>query len=1257
MTDRYNSAVAVIGMSGKFPGAGTVDELWSNLADGKSGLRPVTDEELAASYADPAVTTDPHYVRVSAPLDGVGLFDPSVFGFTPTEAEVTDPQHRLFLECAWQAVEEAGYLPTEVPGEVGVFAGCGFPAYMVRNAAHIAEEPGGSLRLWVGNERDSLTSLVSYKLGFRGPSVDVQSFCSTSLVAVHMAAQSLLTFECDVALAGGVYVDLAQPSGYLYEEGGIAAPDGVVRSFDAGATGTVMGNGVGVVVLKRMTEALADGDQIHAVILGSAMNNDGRARAGYTAPGVDGEAAVIETAIGIAGVPPESIGYLECHATGTMLGDSIELAAMSRAFPPRSSEPCVLGSLKPSLGHLDRAAGVAGLIRTAYALRYQVLPGTPNFRTPNRALASAADRFRVLDSAIPWPAGDTPRRAGVTSFGLGGTNAHVVMEEAPSRPYHQGQPGPQLLVLSARSATALDAATEELRRHLDLHRELVLADVAFTLQQSRTGFPLRRAVVVRDHDDAIGALKDRGRWLDGATRNSDPEVFLHAGDEPEEAVATRVRAFARLGVEVRAVRIPEPDGADEQGVPAVHLSLPGGDEPAEEWFLRQLAMLWQAGARPVWAELHDDHRQRVSLPTYPFQRQRYWVEPPAAGTSGQATEILPQEEWTNVASWRWRPLVGRGTAEQLRAAGPWLVYTAEDCGDAVVRGLRDAGAAVTVVRPGEGFESTSAGEFRVRPDDRADHERLLSRLPAAPRTVVHGFSLVSQQEPHWLDTFDRQQTRGFYSVLALTGALAERPDPQPVDLVLLTEGATRVPGSATSRPECATLVGLAPTLAQENPGLSCRVVDVDAGAAARGSCLARLAGQILAEAVGEHIGPVALRDGQRWTRDYERLPLPSAASGVRPIPRGGTVLITGGLGDVGLIIARHLAATRHCRLVLTARSPLPPRADWARFMDTRGGSGDRSTRHVRSILALERQGAEVMAVSADVGDAAEMARVVDTARKRFGSIDAVVHGAGVSDAQYFATAHELDRAGCEAHFRAKVHGFHALQDALGDDTGLRVTLSSLSAVLGGIRLGPYAAANAALDAYALEARAGGAGSWLTVDWDTWRTRDDQRNEMGSGASAFEMAPAQGVDVLERAMPAAAEIGQLVISTHSIDARLAQWVSGSGEVAAADIASDRGKHPRPVLSTPYVEPRDEVEEGLSSAWSAVLGLERVGAEDNFFELGGNSLIAMQLMGRVRKQLRASGPVTAVLEHPTVRELAAVLRFPGNGQQATKGSGEA
>ncbi|GAA3444576.1 SDR family NAD(P)-dependent oxidoreductase [Planomonospora venezuelensis] len=1256
----YDSAVALIGMSGRFPGARNVAELWRNLLAGIKGLRAVTEEELREAGVDPGVLADPRYVRVGGPLHDLDRFDAAVFGINPREAETMDPQHRLFLECSWEALEGAGYCPTDVPGQVAVFGGCGFPDYIVQNLQHLGSQPGGTLLMAVGNERDSLASLVSYKLGLRGPAVSVQTFCSTSLVAVHLACQSLLTYECDIAVAGGAFTPLPQPAGYLYEQGGIMSPEGRVRSFDAEAGGTVMGSGAGVVALKRMTDALADGDVIHAVILGSAANNDGRLRAGYTAPGVDGQAEVIESALGVAGVKPDTVGYVECHATGTMLGDSIELAAMNRVFSQPRETPCVLGSLKPSLGHLDRASGVTGLMRAAMTLKHGLLPGTPDYQTPNPALATAQDRFTVLTEDRPWETGPHPRRAGVSSFGLGGTNAHVVMEEPPRRPSRPDRPGPHLLVFSAGDDQALREVTERLRRRLTDDRGDDLADVAFTLQVSRGGFALRRAVVVHDHDDAVAALDDPSRWIDGRTQRRNPKVRLTApADAPEtwwselhSAAGTVLRhASAPAGPSRESALDALADGLGAIGVRVVRdddeqveevVVAPGEGGTAAEWVLGVVARLWMAGSAIDWAALHNGQGRRVELPTYPFQRRRFWVKagPAQAQAPAGQGKTFDRSRWTHLPAWKRHPLPVSDLDERLREAGPWLVFAADDRGEALVDRLVRAGADVTAVRAGDRFEQEDTGDFTVRARKADDVAEVMYSLVAMPRAIVHAFSLASPEQDPGADPaahFTEEQHRGFYSALALSRELVDNTGSAPrAELVLLTPQAVSVAGDDLRHPEHAALAALAPSLQQENPRLLCRHIDVDAAGDA-----AVLAEQVLAAAVAGHEGPVAVRAGETWLRAYEPYPIEEPAPERRQVRDGDTVLITGGLGDVGLVLARHFADAYGCRLVLTARSPLPPPEEWDAYLAAPPPGGERTVRHIRNIRDLENRGATVLALSADVADEEQMRAVVAAAVERFDAIDVVVHGAGVQDGAYFNFAHLMDRQQCEAHFAAKVTGFHVLQKVLGERCpDRRITLSSIASVLGGMTLGPYASANAALDAYARVARTAGRGRWVTVDWDTWNIDPDRVAGHSEAVTDYTMTPAEGVDVLERALSAADRVGHLVISTGSLDSRIAQWVTGDIHGGGDDF-DDRERHPRPELNNPYVEPREGTEAALADIWSRVLGIDPIGALDNFFELGGHSLLAIELTTRIRRTLNASVPVTGLLECPTVRRLAELL----------------
>ncbi|MFN3937269.1 MAG: type I polyketide synthase, partial [Gemmobacter sp.] len=524
--------IAIVGMAAHLPGASSVAAYWTMLCEGLGGIRRLSEAELLAAGESRSNLDAPNYVPCAAPLDDFADFDAEFFGLSPKEAAIMDPQHRQFLEVAWEALEDAGHPPEGFAGSIGVFAGCGMGSYFYFNVCtnpEVVRSTGMFLLRHTGNDKDFLPTRVSHVFDLKGPSLGIQTACSTSLVAVHVACQSLLNGECDMALAGGVTIELPHGRGYLYQENEILSPDGECHAFDHRAAGTVFGSGAGCVVLRRLEDALADGDHIWAVIKGTAVNNDGSAKAGYLAPSVDGQARAVAEALGVAGIGAGTVGYVECHGTGTYLGDPIEVAALTQAFRETTDARgfCRIGSVKTNIGHLDTAAGVASLIKAAMVVRTGQIPASLGFEKPNPAIDFATSPFRVNDRLSPLPRlGDAPRRAGVNSLGVGGTNAHAVVEEPPPRPAPDGSDWPfQLLVLSARNGKALDAAGARLAAHLRAQPGLNLADVAWTLKEGRRAFDRRRVLVARDTAEAASLLE-----------SGDPRrVFTHSrlGDAPE----------------------------------------------------------------------------------------------------------------------------------------------------------------------------------------------------------------------------------------------------------------------------------------------------------------------------------------------------------------------------------------------------------------------------------------------------------------------------------------------------------------------------------------------------------------------------------------------------------------------------------------------------------------------------------------------------------------------------------------------------
>ncbi|WUI00860.1 SDR family NAD(P)-dependent oxidoreductase [Spirillospora sp. NBC_00431] len=508
--------IAIIGMSGRFPGAHDLDAYWQNLIGGVESIRRYSPDEQISLGVPADVARHPAFVPAASVLDGADLFDAAFFGLTPREAEIRDPQHRLLLETAHTALEHAGYDPARYTGDIGVFAGTGRGTYgfeIVRpNRAVVASV--GTLAVSSANDPDFLATFVSHRLNLRGPSMTVQTACSTSLVAVDLAVEALRRGDCGMALAGASSIVLPHGHGYLYQEGGVVSPDGHCRPFDAEARGTIWGSGAGIVVLKPLPAALADGDTVHAVILGSAVNNDGSGKQGFSAPGVDGQAAVAARALARAGVDPESVTYVEAHGTATALGDPVEVEALSRAYGAGTSARgwCGIGSVKSNIGHLISAAGIAGLIKTVLALNGELIPRTLHFERPNPRIGFADGPFHVVSAPTPWPRGPRPRRAGVSAFGIGGTNAHLIVEEAPVPAPALPHAGPwQLLPLSANTESALDDMIANLGAHLAAEDDLALADVAHTLQAGRGERPHRAVVVAQDVHDAGAALLDNDR--------------------------------------------------------------------------------------------------------------------------------------------------------------------------------------------------------------------------------------------------------------------------------------------------------------------------------------------------------------------------------------------------------------------------------------------------------------------------------------------------------------------------------------------------------------------------------------------------------------------------------------------------------------------------------------------------------------------------------------------------------------------------
>ncbi|MBF8187073.1 SDR family NAD(P)-dependent oxidoreductase [Nonomuraea sp. K274] len=1112
--------LAVIGMACLFPGAAGTDEFWRNLLDGVDSTQELTDDELRAAGLTEEEFHAGNYVRRIGLVRGGDLFDAGYFGMSGREAELVDPQQRFFLETAHDALQDAGYDIEQFSGRIGLFGGTGLNLYGWLNVAlNPAKSELTHLQGLLAVEKDHAATRAAYKLNLRGPALSVQTACSTSLVAVCTAAKALAMGECDIAVAGGTNMT-ANPSGYHYTPGGITSPDGRCRAFDADSGGTTPGMGSGFVVLRPLRDAVAAGDTVHAVIIGAATNNDGSDKVGYTAPSISGQEAVLRAAHRTARIDPRSIGYVEAHGTGTALGDPIELSALNRAFGDMKVN-CAIGSVKSNIGHLDAAAGVAGFIKATLIVRNGVIPPSLHYRAPNPEIEFGG--FRVNTEITPWPAGYERRRAGVSAFGVGGTNAHVVLEEAPAIAPSDPPGSSELIVLSADGEESLRKSADRLAAHLDAHRDLNLADVAFTLQVGRRARPLRLALEARDVADAVTALRS---W---------------------DLTRLRIR---RTG----------------PGCPTVR----EGD----------VAEAWLAGASIAWSGLHvGKRRRRIPLPTYAFDKRRYFVEIEQPGVDEHRRDTVYLPTWTRV--------LGDNPRQGTHC---FVIHDGSALAEELVAGLSAIGARVVPL----GVD-----------DDLMASVRALRAEATAPTTIVHCVGS------------DVEDLTGYRSLLALARTLATEHVAEEV--VVITDAGQAVAGERALNPFAAMQRALAVVMQQELFGLTCRTIDV-------ATCVDTVpvaAHRAAAEALSPAVGPlVALRGSDRWVPHYAplRLPEPPERTTLR---EHGTFLVLGAGGVIGRAIARRLARRARARLVLVQRSAWTDEAFLTELTDC---------------------GAEVMTARADITDVVALREVTAAAEKRFGAVHGVVNTAGVVHEDYAMLLPDLDDEVCDRNFRAKLAVTDALWQVFGDhELDFCVLASSVSAVLGGLGYGAYAASNAYVDTFVERARRGRPNRWMAIDWDAWRNETAEAGSpLGISLERHALTSEEGGDLFER-MVTGEPPARLVTSTTDLHARLEDWVNS---VAERPETSSR-RYPRPELKTAFVAPRTAVESLLVEIWSEILGLERVGVFDDFFDLGGDSLLALHLVDGMEARFGRSVPLEAVLTSTTIERLAELISQGSEG----------
>lgn len=1364
--------IAVIGMSCRFPKANTVSQYWNNLVNGRDCVSRFSMKEMLDAGIPRHLAERPNYVKAKGIVSGIEDFDAEFFDYSSREAKSLDPQARLIHECVWEALENAGYCHQPQAGSVGLYVG-GSTDQAWLEMLLMRGELFGAERLEAGllGFKDSISTLTSYKLGLNGPSFTIYTACSTSALSVHLACRALLTGDCDIAAAGGASVYLPVRKGYLYEEGLTSSPDGKIRPFDEEAGGALFSDGAGIVVLKRLADAVSDGDHIHAVILGTASNNDGGRSVGYTAPSIEGQADVIRKAQEFAEVNPASISYIETHGTATQIGDTIEFEALRRVFPGDIRGVCALGSVKSNIGHLDTASGVASLIKVIMALKHAQIPPTINFERPNPRLNLIESPFYVAGELESW---DHPvRRAGVSSFGFGGTNVHMVLQGAPQPPPHtppqQPVGDPQIIPISARSEAALVAAIAQAQNYFADCEASLFADACFTFQQGRKPFENRAAIVASDAREASDLL---ARWLeakprpahastsnpsfelelgelvalvpsalnaslsgpfirallqeliddidaDAALTLGDHKPRLHLDDGDDEVrlrllavllAATFVRSLQRLGVRLSAlhtfgaeaylgaaiaagsVTVGEALTAlfhntslegfeDRPAQIAIHahaLSVGGacaegfiagskadhfdntglrlrlGRAPArsaldatrdrcffdlsddtsfEREFQRLVGVCWISGSDIRWDALQSGQRRsRVPVPTYPFQRRRLWLPDQFRSGLEIQTEKLPRiADWFTVPGWTKAPASypARDTTSRT-----WLIY--QDRGNRLaplMDTLRARGDTVVAVTTEKSFDQSISGVTAVI-------DRTLG--PGVTTVnIVHATSLGVSQPSEALQT-------GLEALVNLIKAIGTKDPRIQFRVNVVTDQAAKVATGDRVVAEKRAMLAPVKVAPQEHPNIRSRLIDVDQATLEAGE----FGDDLLADlASGDRTSEIAYRAKQRWERAYEPIgALAKLADGLADdhlpgtLRKGGVYLITGGLGVVGLTMARYLARQYGARLVLVGRTGLPAREQWPDIIATTDAS-DRVGFRVRQVLELEALGAQVMVLAIDVCDRAALESELTSIESAWGKIHGVIHAAGilrVASAETPIVA--IEPRDFKEQIAPKLDGLRSLAGAFENrDLDFRIAVSSLSPVLGGLGHVAYAAANLALDGYIAGQDDAATNAWLGVAWNDWQYVGPEfdKKMLRSSILDLSMTEREAEQTLE-CVTALGAHREIVISTGHIEDRIKQWVnpelSAPVERGSSASATDR-RHA--AVQFKAATSRSDIRTFLVELCREFFDVTDVDVGTNLFEMGATSLHVVQMQTRVIEALGRHVPIAIFFEHPTIALLADAL----------------
>lgn len=1179
-----NLDIAIVAMECKVPGANNLEKFWDMIVEGKEGICALSANTQSENIVDN------NYVASGGFVEDIDLFDCEVFGISAREAAFMDPQHRQLLMLCSQVLEKSGN-SSEFDNNIGVFTSIGFNSYFANHLANRDLSDENTQSILLGNVHDCVATRVAYNLNLTGPAMSVQCGCSSTLVGIHQARVALLAKQCDSALVGGASLIIPQKQGYNFVEGGVTSPDGHCRPLSNEANGTVFTSGVAVVLLKRLSDAQRDGDKIYAVIKGSAINNDGDDKASFTAPSVSGQKKVIQKALRVAKANPNSVKYVECHGTGTPIGDPIELSALASAIDLSLGNLCAVGTLKANVGHMDVVSGIGGLIKTSMMLDQKVMPVQINCITPCSQLKNSTSSFYVNNEVSkPWKL-DNDGLSGVSSFGFGGTNAHVVLQGTPNLEMQSNNKihptiSP-MIPISAKTESRLSSWIKTLRNHiveqLSVQSNLTLAQVAYTMQTGHPQLPVRVFLQPKSLIELVQLLE-----------RVSPEDYAHCKN-----------------VQIRS------------------------DIKTTETF--ELRKQWLAGAIIDFKAYYADVIiNKVAIPAKPGIMQSCWISEQSEHIPNKDSHFIKNLDvgsWLYRAGWTQVNIIPDMTFVE---AQPVMIVGCGKQADALVEYFRELSIQYQQVELG--YFQTCKDSVLLDPLE-PDISKLYDRLQISGNLPKSCVLFVPEYSDNTAPEHALQSIISFIIKLAQHGKLSR----QLQQWTTIVQGVNDLFCEA-NQPYYASLIGICRSIGQELSHIRMQILD-QPRLACDSSHIADLLSVILNSKANDLI---LLRDQRFWKAEYQSVELSKLATPVldNGLERDGVYIVTGGLGDVASIYVDYLLTYWNAKIVLTGRSQLPPRSEWQSIVEEQ----DDNTL-VKRLTRLKKWSSEehqVKYCQGDVTNLEDMSAICRDVQQEFGKVSGIIHIAGVSSDLHYKPLADLSWKHCWKIFNPKITGLQVIEqltDYFNIDHCLVV--SSISSALTGLALGAYGASHNAVDAIVQQ-----HSNWKLINWDAFNFHmgdsTESGNSFGSGINQISMTVEESSKALQIALQQPYS-QRILVSTSDLPSRAKFWANrgylndNKNEIEV--------KNPRPQLRNNYIQANSQLEEQLVKLWESLLGVEPIGIHDNFFELGGHSLLTLELVSKLQRDFDYEGSVIDMFETATINKLATALTMKKNKNSDT------